>query len=303
MNERCLIVNADDFGMSRGISDGIMLAHIHGFLTSTSLMTNMPAAEYAVAQVAHVPALGVGVHLNICDGRPILPPTEVPTLVDANGNFHASHLMVRKLWRWRVSGREIEAEFRAQIRWAKVRGIAPTHADSHHHLHLYPAAVIPFARALAAEDIHCARSPQCSVWPKSRSLGGPHEGNGARRVVVQTYRSALCSTAFRKLAMPDSRVSFLSHDRHNLANQGEAWKALFQNLPAGMFELACHPGIFEAGFSESDRIHVQREAELNWLTSSEWLDAVKRSGIRLITYDALSRDIVRQPATAQAIAR
>jgi chitin disaccharide deacetylase len=303
MNDRHLIVNADDFGMSRGITDGILLAHSHGFLTSTSLMTNMPSAGYAVAQLAHVPALGVGVHLNICDGRPILPPTEVPTLVDANGDFHPAHVMVRKLWRWQVSERELEAEFRAQIRWAKVRDVAPTHADSHHHLHLYPAAVIPFARALAAEGIYCARSPRCSVWPKSHSLGGPHEGNLARRLLVQTYRSTLCSTVFRKLAMPDSRVSFLSHDRHNLADLGEAWKAMFQNLPAGLFELACHPGMFEAGFSGSDRIHAQREAELNWLTSSKWLDALKKSGILLVTYDALSRETVRQMATAQASAQ
>lgn len=300
MKDRYLIVNADDFGMSYGVTDGIVRAHTHGFLTSTSLMTNMPAAEYAVAQLAHVPALGVGVHLNICDGRPVLRPSEIPTLVDAHGNFHPASAMVRKLWRWQVSGRELEAEFRAQIRWAKVRGIVPTHADSHHHLHLYPAAAIPFVRALIAEGVHCARSPRCSVWPKRRSLGGPHEGHVARRVVVKTYRSALYSTVFRKLAMPDSRVSFLSHDRHNLADQGQAWKAMFQNLPDGLFELTCHPGMFEAGFSESDRIHVQREAELRWLTNSEWLDAVKKRGIRLVTYDALSPLRTTQPATTRA---
>jgi chitin disaccharide deacetylase len=302
MNERCLIVNADDFGMSHGVTDGILLAHSHGFLTSTSLMANMPAAEYAVAQLARAPALGVGMHLNICDGRPILPASEVPTLVDASGYFHKASQMVRRLWRWQVSGREVEAEFRAQIRWAKVRGVVPTHADSHHHLHLYPAGAVPFARALAAEDIRCARSPRCTVWPKARSLGGPHEGNVARRLLVQTYRSTLCSTAFRKLAMPDSRVSFLSPDRHNLADLGREWKTMFNHLPPGLFELACHPGMFEAGFSESDRIHAQREAELHWLTSSEWLDVLKKSGIRLVTYDALAPRSAVQPAATEVAA-
>lgn len=303
MSERCLIVNADDFGMSRGVTDGILLAHTRGFLTSTSLMTNMPAAEYAVAQMATVPALGVGVHLNICDGRPILPAGEVPTLTDANGNFHSAHVMIRKLWLWQVSGREIEAEFGAQIRWAKDRGVAPTHADSHHHVHIYPAAAIPFARALAAEGVHRCRSPRCSVWPKSAAIGGPHEGNAGRRVLVQTYRSALGSIVFHRLAMPDSRVSFLSRDRRNLADLGEQWKTMFANIPAGVFELACHPGIFESDFSESDRIHEQREAELLWLTGNDWLEAVKKSGIRLVTYDALSRESVAQPTATQAIAR
>jgi hypothetical protein len=298
MKEKCLIVNADDFGMSRGISDGVLLAHCRGFLTSASLMANMPASEYALALLAKAPALGVGIHLNLCDGRPILPPRDVRTLVDVNGAFHPAPAMIRKLWFWQVSGREIEAEFRAQIRWAKDRGVVPTHADSHHHLHLYPAATIPFARALDAEGIHCARSPRCSVWPRNRAVGGPHEGNPVRRVLVQAYRRILSCTIFRRFAMPDSRVSFLSSDRRNLADLGDKWKAMFRNLPAGIFELACHPGLFEHGFSELDRIHVQREEELRWLTSREWLDALEESGVRLVTYDAISKkDSFQQAAT------
>jgi chitin disaccharide deacetylase len=300
MKERCLIVNADDFGMSRGISDGVLLAHCHGFLTSASLMANMPASEYAVVLLTKAPELSVGVHLNLCDGRPILPTREVPTLVDSSGAFHSAAVMIRRLWLLQVSGREVEAEFRAQIRWAKDRGVMPTHADSHHHLHLYPAAAIPFARALAAEGIHCARSPRCSVWPKNREIGGPHEGNAVRRVLAQSYRGVLGSTIFRRFAMPDSRVSFLSRDRRNLAALGEQWKAMFRTLPAGIFELACHPGLFERGFSESDRIHAQRDEELRWLTGGEWLDALKESGVRLVTYDALAKQSAAQPATTEA---
>ena len=48
------------------------------------------------------------------------------------------HITIRKLWTWRASGREIEAEFRAQIGWMRDRGVVPEHADSHHHMHLYP---------------------------------------------------------------------------------------------------------------------------------------------------------------------
>jgi predicted glycoside hydrolase/deacetylase ChbG (UPF0249 family) len=300
MRERCLIVNADDFGMSRGITDGILIAHREGFLTSASLMTNMPAAEYAVASLAQAPGLGVGVHLNICDGRPLLPPEAIPSLVGTDNNFHSAATMIRKLWRWQISGREIEAEFRAQIRWARDRGIVPTHADSHHHMHLYPPAAAPLARALAAEGIGRARTPRCSAWPKARSVGGPYEGNAVRRALVRVYRTALRGTIFRKLSMPDSRVSFLPGDRRNLAGLGEKWKAMFEHLPAGLFELACHPGIYERGFSESDRIHVQREEELRLLTSPELHDTLTNSGIRLITYDALSRVQAPEPATAEA---
>ncbi len=166
-----LIVNADDFGMSRGITDGIILAHRYGFVTSASLMVNMPAAKYAVSQLASVTRLGVGVHLNITAGRPVLPAEEVPTLVDANGRFHGAAAMSRKLWQWRAIGSEIEAEFRAQIQWMKERGVTPTHADSHQHMHIYPAAIGPFIRSLAAEEIRCTRAPRSVAWPRNRAFG------------------------------------------------------------------------------------------------------------------------------------
>lgn len=300
MKEKRLIVNADDFGMSRGITDGIIHAHEHGFLSSTSLMPNMPAAEHAISSLAEVPALGVGVHLNICQGKPILPASEVTTLVDAGGNFNSSSVQARNLCLDRADPCEIEAEFVAQIRWMKDRGVAPTHADSHQHMHMYPAAVKPFARALTAEVILCARAPRCSIWPRSTSIGGPHEGMLLRRVLVQSYRSALQYAAFRKFDMPESRVSFLPHQRRNLTLLRERWKAALENLPPGTFELACHPGFFEHCFSETDRIHAQREEELRWLTDPELRDVVKRSGIEIITYRNLAGPRNARSATAEA---
>jgi chitin disaccharide deacetylase len=300
MKEKRLIVNADDFGMGRGITDGIVQAHIHGFLSSTSLMPNMPAAEYAISRLQSLPALGVGVHLNICQGRPILPARDVASLVDSSGNFNPPAVQARKLWLWHADADEIEAEFIAQIRWMKTRGIVPTHADSHQHMHMYPGAVKPFARALAAEGIHCARAPRCSVWPRSRTIGGPHEGMLFRRVLVQWYRSALQLTVFRKLDMPQSRLAFLPHERRNLSLLRERWKAALENLPQGTFELACHPGLFEPGFSEADRIRAQREEELRWLTDSELCNIVKRNGIRLITYDDLADVRATRSASADA---
>jgi predicted glycoside hydrolase/deacetylase ChbG (UPF0249 family) len=295
-----LVVNADDCGMSRGITDAIVLAHRYGFLTSTSLMANMPAAKYAISRVAAMPTLGVGVHLNICAGRPILPAREIPTLVASNGNFHSPPVMIRRLWTWRASGREIEAEFRAQIQWMKDHGVTPTHADSHHHMHIYPAAALPFARALAAEGIRCARAPRSSVWPRNGEIGGPHEGPLLRRVFVQSYRTALQLGVFRNLDMPASRISFLSRDRHNPASLGARWMRAIASLPAGAFELACHPGLFERGFSETDPIRVQREQELEWLTGREWIDAVRQSGVRLITYRDLSDRPAANPAHTEA---
>jgi predicted glycoside hydrolase/deacetylase ChbG (UPF0249 family) len=120
--------------------------------------------------------------------------------------------------------------------------------------------------------------------------------------LVQAYRAALQFLVFRALDMPDSRVSFLSRDRHALVALGERWKAAIRSLPAGTFELACHPGLFERGFSETDSIRVQREMELEWLTGREWIDAVRTSGVRLITYRELAENVAAARASSEVTA-
>lgn len=296
-----LIVNADDFGMSRGITDAVVVAHRYGFLTSTSLMVTMPAAEYAVSRVQALPTLSVGVHLNICQGRPILPPREVPTLVGENGEFHSPRVMARRLWTWRVAPAEIECEFRAQIRWMIERGIIPTHADSHHHVHIYPAAAGAFVRALAAEGITCARACRCIERPRTNVIGGPYGGGTFRRLVVQGYRAAVQRTTFRRLVSPDYRVAISGGHSGRGSVLHERWKAALENLPSGTFELACHPGLFERGFSENDAIHARREEELVCLANRDLRDIIDRREIRLISYrDLIPTGVVGQKMSAAA---
>ncbi|HKS83803.1 MAG TPA: ChbG/HpnK family deacetylase [Candidatus Acidoferrales bacterium] len=299
MKAKRLIVNADDFGMSRGITDGVLLAHRFGLVTSTSLMANMPAAEYAATAGAKIPSLGIGVHLNICQGQPILPASQIPSLVDVLGHFWRPAILAKKLWRGAVRTREIEAEFRAQIRWVKNCGIVPTHADSHQHMHLYPGALQAFVRALSAEGIPCTRAPRCAVIPNNGVIGGPHEGGPARRILVDCYRRFLQAVVLRRFQMPLARLSFVSRERRDLALLGASWLKTLSHLPPGTFELACHPGLFERGFSETDRIRLQREEELHWLTDSAMFHAVREAGIELITY----REIVEQPVSRAAAAR
>ena len=64
-------MNADDLGWSPGVTDGILMAHRNGIVTSATLAANMPDAERAVALATSEPALGVGIHLNVCQGKPM----------------------------------------------------------------------------------------------------------------------------------------------------------------------------------------------------------------------------------------
>ena len=302
MRNKRLIVHADDLGMSRGITDAILIAHRYGFVTSASLVVNTEASEYAVARLASTPKLDVGIHLNICSSKPILPAAEVHSLVGSDGRFHKPQVMLRKLWTWKINRQHLEKELRAQIQWAKNRGLRLTHADSHHHMHIYPAALWPFKNAIAAERIPCIRASRCSQWPRTDGLGGPHEGGIARRLFVQLYRRALQMTILRNFQTPDSRVSFLSKERHDLDELDHAWRRVFHSLPPGTFELACHPGILEAGFSETDPIHRQREDEFLWLTNPEFRECIRLNGIQLITYRDLCNRHSGESVTPHAAA-
>ena len=70
-NQKYVIVNADDFGFSMGISRGIIRAHLEGVCTSTTITANMPDAATAMELLKDAPELAVGVHLNISQGPPL----------------------------------------------------------------------------------------------------------------------------------------------------------------------------------------------------------------------------------------
>lgn len=282
-----LIVNADDFGWSRGITDGILKAHHDGIVTSTSTMVNRPASEYALAQMPSAPRLSVGIHLTLSDGGPVLRATEVPTLVNGEGRFYSGAEVLRRLRKRMFSSQEIEAEFRAQIRWMKDRGVTPTHADSHQHLHLYPVAVYAFHRALKAEGIRCARPPRNRYFSRQRQIAGQHGGPLYRQLAVSAYMAYVHKVVFGSLKVPDWRLvyhpKYRSHP--NLLEQG--LQESLENLEPGTYELVCHPALFEPGFSENDRIREEREIEIKVLTGAMCKDVVSAKKIKLISYAAL----------------
>lgn len=287
MQEKRLIINADDFGLSRGITEGILVAHLEGLLTSTSLMVNQPATEYAVTRLTMVPKLGCGIHLNLCQGKPVLPATSVPSLAGPDGNFLAPAEMSRRLSTWRVSSREIEVEFRAQIQRMKSYGLVPTHADSHHRMHTYPAAVGPFHRAIVKEGIVRARSPRKRYWPETAGAGGPYAGPLFRRMSVKAYLEYLHLFTFRDIGLPDAGVSLHpSYDR-NLDSLGSAWQSTLENMPCGTYEMWCHPGFWDENFSRKDKLARQREREIGVLTDPLLREIIRRKGIALISFDQI----------------
>jgi predicted glycoside hydrolase/deacetylase ChbG (UPF0249 family) len=292
---RVLIINGDDLGLTRAVSDGIFQAHANGLLTSASLMVNQPATEFAVEQLARHLNLGVGIHLNLCQGRPVLGPRAVPSLVGSDGRFLAPNEMQARLMTWRVSRKEIEAEYRAQIALARAMGVDPIHADSHHHLHLYFAAVAPFRRALEAEGIQWIRACRIRQLPRTRRVGGPHSGSALRRLGVLAYMEFLSSGPFRSFRAPNYRIETPRAAAPSIVESMiKAWSEAFESLEEnGIFELVCHPGCSDPESRLTDRIHDKRVRELALLTAPGFTELPARHRLALASYAGLASNQVR----------
>src|SRR5262245_49119329 len=137
--QRRLIVNADDFGISETVNEAVICAFTEGVLTSCSLMVTGAAFEHAV-RLAHAhPGLAVGIHLVTVRGRAVLPTAEIPTLVDAAGNF-AAHSIVAglKYYFSPQARRELHRELSAQFEKFAATGLRLSHIDGHLHMHVHP---------------------------------------------------------------------------------------------------------------------------------------------------------------------
>src|SRR4030095_5868231 len=128
-----LIINSDDYGRTPDISRGIREAHLQGVVTSTTCMMNIPTTAHDVAVAVHeTPRLGLGVHLVLTMGKPILPRLAVSSIVDEDGNHLKYNPFIENLPRLNID--EVKAEWRAQIEaFIRAAGRRPDHLDSHHH--------------------------------------------------------------------------------------------------------------------------------------------------------------------------
>ncbi|HXJ16101.1 MAG TPA: ChbG/HpnK family deacetylase, partial [Candidatus Polarisedimenticolia bacterium] len=155
-----LIVNADDFGLTRGVNEGIVRASQEGILTSATLMANGPAFEDAVDRARQCPRLGVGCHLALVGGRVVAPREKIPSLADRDGRLPRSiGVLMAKLSTGLVRTKDIEAEFRAQIEKICRAGIEPTHLDTHKHSHAHPLVTSALGRVAREFGIARVRNP------------------------------------------------------------------------------------------------------------------------------------------------
>ena len=132
-----LIINADDFGISKGVNEAVVKMHKEGNLTSASLMVNLQHTLDAVKKAKELKTLSVGLHFNLTAGRSILHPISIPLLVNDKGVFKNSFikLLILSIFKRKAFLSQVEGELKAQLEIMRTFNIYPSHIDSHRHIH------------------------------------------------------------------------------------------------------------------------------------------------------------------------
>jgi predicted glycoside hydrolase/deacetylase ChbG (UPF0249 family) len=249
-----LIINADDFGFTRDVNAGIIHAHRHGVLTSTTLMANGDAFEDAVRLAHETPELDVGCHLVLVQGRSLLTGEDYPEKLTEV----YSRLLTGKL--------EPYGELRPQVERILAAGIRPSHLDSHKHTHVVPVVFRAVVRLAHEFGIPYVRLPldatvRFSAWPCAA-------GKRAYRAMARKYN----------VRMTDHFLGF----RLTGSLTEESFAATIEHLPEGSTEFMCHPGFLGPELQRAaTRLKESRVRELEALTSPRIRQLLAAKSIRL----------------------
>lgn len=250
-----LLMHADDFGLSAGVTRGILRAMCDGLVTATSAMVCDAESRALVAAFAGRIPGRVGLHLQLTDGVPILPARDVPRLVNQQGRFPRRREEIGDL-----DEGEVFAEWHAQLHAFRLLGLEPSHLDTHHTVHALRGADqayrrlgaetgVPvrgadpaFNRSLQAAGLMCADRYAC-IW-----TGGP----------VKLTRLLHALVVYRRLNPEERSV-----------------------------EIGCHPAFVDRELEAKSRYVTERSEELALLCAADTRRRIEDLGYELATPDKL----------------
>lgn len=275
---RRLIVCADDFGRDIAVNRAVEEAHRRGILTCASLMVGAPAAADAVERAHRLPHLGIGLHIVLIDGAPLLPSR----LLAQSGRFDTVPLRTGLRYFFRPGiRRALAAEIRAQFEAFRATGLVLDHVNTHKHMHLHPTVARLIVEIGRDFGMAAMRVPDEPVEPLRRAF--PRE-----RLAAPAYKFAAAPLR-RRLR----RAGIAGTDQVF----GLAWSggmderrllALLPQLPDGVSEIYCHPAVERTPDLETGMPGYRNTDEFAALVSPAVRRRIDELGIALAAYRDLT---------------
>jgi len=281
-----LIVTADDFGLAPAVNEAVEQGHRRGILSAASLMVAGPAATDAVARAKRLPKLGVGLHLVLVDGRPVLPPAELPDLVGPDGRLIADPFRAGvKIFCNRDARWQMEREMRAQLEAFRATGLALDHVNAHHHFHTHPTVADCLIRLAPEYGIKAVRVPYerpVQAWRATGDLLAARlfawltQAHWTRRLKRLLDRAGISHNDC-VLGLSDSG-----------AMRKERVKHYIEHLPDCVAELYLHPATAHWAGAEAWPSHYACAGEFEALTDADVAAALKAQGLRSMPFAGLA---------------
>lgn len=275
-----LIVNADDFGLCEGVNKAVERSHKEGILTSATIMAGFDSTQRAIEMAKGVPKLGVGVHLNLTEGKAVCQNEDTKYLLDDDGGFKysAGKVAIKSLLCGKTR-KAIETELTAQVQSLLDMGLKPTHLDSHKHVHTFPT-IWPIVVKIAEKfGIRAIRWP-CEAMKTSNSDWPLPSKSGKTRTLIISTMARIDRAKDKKYIVTDAF--------YGVAHTGKAdddfWQAVSRHASTGVSEVMVHPGYADGLDPDKTRLIQQRQVELESLCSEKTKAFIADAGIELINY-------------------
>ena len=260
-----LIVNADDFGLTSGVNRAILGLHRAGVLTSATLMARAAATDAAIEIAKATPSLGVGCHIVLVDGEPVLSAgRDIPNISQATRQLFLPSLgrFVSAIYNQSTLAKidyQIQIEARAQIQSLQSHGVLLTHIDTHKHTHMFPRVLRPVLRAARSCGIRAVRNPFEPAWSVSATPGAPFIRRtqvGLLRLLQSTFRRVVSEEGF---TTTDGALGVLATGTLDSRTIDSLLSAL---PPDRTYELVTHPGYNDEDLAKANtRLLASREIE------------------------------------------
>ena len=273
-----LIVNADDFGLTESVNQGIIKGFEEGVITSTTLMASAPAFDSAVDLAKSHPKLGLGVHLTLTQLHPVSAAESIASLLGSDGVFYTLPAFARRISTGRLSSQELKTELTAQLEKVCDTGLRPDHLDCHQHVHIFPDVFHCLVDLAKTFHIPAVRTTQ--AW--SASLFGCVTKDGLKRWLLsrysKRYKDWLKAVHFRTVDYFWGTESLVE------SKPLEIFLNIAGQLQEGDHELMCHAGFVSDELRALDSYVERRERELMALCDPVLKAAMTEHGIDLICY-------------------
>jgi hopanoid biosynthesis associated protein HpnK len=281
---RRLIVTADDFGAAVAVNEAVEEAHRGGILSAASLMVAAEAAGDAVERARRLPSLGVGLHLVLVDGAPILPPEELPDLIGADGRFPQDEIAmgVRIFCNARARA-QAEREIRAQLDAFRRTGLALDHLNGHHHFHVHPTVqriVLKLAPEYGVKAVRVPHEPFLAAWRAT----GERPGQRFLAWLLHWRRAWWMKRRLRRAVIGyNDHIFGLVDSGHMLPDRVARFLGA---LPPGISEVYCHPATSRYAGADALPETYEPVREFEALIDSAVIDAMKRLGLKPVPFAA-----------------